>query len=76
MFAGWIKTLEDILKDLNYSAAETWPFLIKLLVHCALSETSASKRRSPKQIFAKTLRLAVQRAEDSTCSGLYHCVCY
>lgn len=68
-FCKFLARNSAVLKSDQIPHSETWPFLIKLLVHCALSETSASKRRSPKQIFAKTLRLAVQRAEDSTCSG-------
>jgi len=50
-------------------AAETWPFLVTLLIQCALSEISSSKRRLPKPIYAKTLRIVVQRAEDAKFSG-------
>ncbi|GMI80015.1 ARABIDOPSIS THALIANA ATAXIA-TELANGIECTASIA MUTATED, ataxia-telangiectasia mutated [Hibiscus trionum] len=39
--------------------SETWPFLVKLLTQCVSSEISASKRRAPKLIFAKTLRIAI-----------------
>lgn len=49
--------------------SETWPFLIGLLIKCVSLEVSSSKKRSPKLIFAKTLRLAVQRAEDGKVSG-------
>lgn len=50
-------------------AAETWPFLVKLLIQCVSLEISGSKRRLPKSIFAKTLRIVIQRAEDSKFSG-------
>ncbi|KAM7475527.1 hypothetical protein LguiB_022770 [Lonicera macranthoides] len=49
--------------------AETWPFLISLLIKCVSLEVSASKRRSPKLLFAKTLRIVVHRAEDTKFSG-------
>lgn len=51
-------------------AAETWPFLISLLMQCVSLEISLSKRRLPKLQFAKTLRIAVQRAHDSKFSGI------
>lgn len=50
-------------------AAETWPFLVSLLIKSASAEISSSKRKNPKVIYAKTLRIAVQRAEDTKCSG-------
>ncbi|KAE8124229.1 hypothetical protein FH972_019134 [Carpinus fangiana] len=49
--------------------SETWPFLVTLLTQCALLEISSSKRRLPKLIYAKTLRIVVQRAEDAKFSG-------
>ncbi|EHA8590952.1 putative Serine/threonine-protein kinase ATM [Cocos nucifera] len=49
--------------------AETWPFLITLLTKCIALEISASKKRPPKLILAKTLRTAIQRAEDQKRSG-------
>ncbi|KAL1338012.1 hypothetical protein AAHE18_10G180200 [Arachis hypogaea] len=49
--------------------SETWPFLISLLIQCASSEISSSKRRNPKIIYAKTLRVVVQRAEEAKYSG-------
>ncbi|KAH1111940.1 hypothetical protein GYH30_010343 [Glycine max] len=49
--------------------SETWPFLISLLIKSASAEISSSKRRNPKMIYAKTLRIVVQRAEDAKCSG-------
>ncbi|OMO81447.1 hypothetical protein CCACVL1_12416, partial [Corchorus capsularis] len=57
------------LKPNEIPQSETWPFLIKLLTQCVISEISTSKRRSPKLIFAKTLRIVIQRAEDSKFSG-------
>ncbi|XP_068483746.1 serine/threonine-protein kinase ATM isoform X2 [Phaseolus vulgaris] len=48
---------------------ETWPFLVSLLIKSASAEISSSKRRNPKVIYAKTLRIVVQRAEDGKCSG-------
>lgn len=50
-------------------AAETWPFLVKLLTKVISLEVYASKKRTPKLAFAKTLRIVVQRAED----GMYLC---
>ncbi|URE12214.1 FATC domain [Musa troglodytarum] len=49
--------------------AETWPFLITLLMKCISLEVSASKRRPPRLIFAKTLRSSIQCAEDIKLSG-------
>ncbi|WOL02921.1 serine/threonine-protein kinase ATM [Canna indica] len=49
--------------------AETWPFLITLLITCISSEISASKKRPPRLIFAKTLRTTIQCAEDTKLSG-------
>ncbi|KAL2340902.1 hypothetical protein Fmac_008842 [Flemingia macrophylla] len=49
--------------------SETWPFLISILMKSASLEISSSKRRNPKMIYAKTLRIVVQRAEDAKCSG-------
>nr|XP_029123739.1 serine/threonine-protein kinase ATM isoform X3 [Elaeis guineensis] len=49
--------------------AETWPFLITLLTKCIALEISASKKRPPKLILAKTLRTAIQCAEDQKLSG-------
>ncbi|XP_052731784.1 serine/threonine-protein kinase ATM isoform X5 [Vigna angularis] len=50
---------------------ETWPFLVSLLIKSASAEISSSKRKNPKVIYAKTLRIAVQRAEDAKCSGKF-----
>ncbi|KAJ8476072.1 hypothetical protein OPV22_019799 [Ensete ventricosum] len=49
--------------------AETWPFLITLLMKCISLEVSASKKRLPRLIFAKTLRSSIQCAEDIKLSG-------
>ncbi|KAE9608512.1 putative non-specific serine/threonine protein kinase [Lupinus albus] len=49
--------------------SETWPFLVSLLIQSTSSEISSSKRRNPKMIYAKTLRVVVQRAEDAKYSG-------
>ncbi|PON35174.1 Phosphatidylinositol 3-kinase, Vps34 type, partial [Parasponia andersonii] len=57
------------LKPNEIPHSETWPFLISLLIQCASSEISSSKRRLPKLIFAKTLRIVVQRAHGSKFSG-------
>ncbi|RRT55055.1 hypothetical protein BHE74_00042696 [Ensete ventricosum] len=51
-------------------AAETWPFLITLLMKCISLEVSASKKRLPRLIFAKTLRSSIQCAEDIKLSGI------
>lgn len=59
-------------KNLNLEfifAAETWPFLVTLLIRCVSLEISSSKKRLPKLVFAKTLRIVVQRAEDAKFSG-------
>lgn len=49
--------------------AETWPFLLTLLTKCIALEISGSKKRPPKLILAKTLRVAIQCAEDQKLSG-------
>lgn len=51
-------------------AAETWPFLITLLMKCISLEVSASKKRLPRLIFVKTLRSSIQCAEDIKLSGI------
>lgn len=50
-------------------SAETWPFVISILIQCVALEVSSSKKRVPKLSFAKTLRIVVQRAEDTKFSG-------
>ncbi|EOA23378.1 hypothetical protein CARUB_v10016554mg [Capsella rubella] len=52
--------------------AETWPFLVKLLLQCVSMEVSGSKRRLPKPTFAKTLRVVIQRTEETRFPGV-HC---
>ncbi|CAN1347706.1 Serine/threonine-protein kinase ATM [Linum perenne] len=49
--------------------AETWPYLITLLLQCVSLEISSSKKRLPKLTFAKTLRIVVQRSEDVKFAG-------
>lgn len=59
-------------KILNFEfifAAGTWPFLVTLLIRCVSLEIASSKKRLPKLVFAKTLRIVVQRAEGSKLSG-------
>ncbi|KAK8914461.1 Serine/threonine-protein kinase ATM [Platanthera zijinensis] len=48
---------------------ESWPFLVTLLTKCIALEISASKKRHPKLLLAKTLRLTIQCAEDPKLSG-------
>ncbi|XP_023004525.1 serine/threonine-protein kinase ATM isoform X2 [Cucurbita maxima] len=57
------------LKPEEIPPPETWPFITKLLIQCVSMEISSSKRRLPKLIFAKTLRVVVQKAEDNKFSG-------
>ncbi|XP_019416969.1 PREDICTED: serine/threonine-protein kinase ATM isoform X2 [Lupinus angustifolius] len=57
------------LKPDEVPHSETWPFLVSLLIQSASMEISSSKRRNPKMIYAKTLRVVVQRAEDAKHSG-------
>lgn len=49
--------------------AETWPFLVTLLTKCVGMEISGSKKRVPKLSLAKTLRTAIQCAEDPKFGG-------
>lgn len=53
----------------DFLVAESWPFLVKILIQCLSLEISSSKKRLPKLNFAKTLRIVVQRAEDDKFSG-------
>ncbi|KAI0497772.1 hypothetical protein KFK09_021007 [Dendrobium nobile] len=48
---------------------ESWPFLFSLLTKCIELEISASKKRHPKLLLAKTLRIAIQCAEDHKLFG-------
>ncbi|KAI3862715.1 hypothetical protein MKX03_002007 [Papaver bracteatum] len=57
------------LKPNEIPHSKTWPFLIRVLIGCISSEISMSKKRPPKLIFAKTLRIAIQQAEDTKFSG-------
>ncbi|XP_019058626.1 PREDICTED: serine/threonine-protein kinase ATM isoform X2 [Tarenaya hassleriana] len=51
--------------------SETWPFLVKLLIQCVSLEVSGSKRRMPKSTVAKTLRIVIQRAEETKSAGVH-----
>ncbi|XP_057952318.1 serine/threonine-protein kinase ATM [Malania oleifera] len=68
-FCKFLAQNTAMLKSNQVPNSETWPFLIPLLVHCVSLEISSSKKRLPKLIFAKTLRIVVQRAEDAKFSG-------
>ncbi|XP_050879903.1 serine/threonine-protein kinase ATM isoform X2 [Lathyrus oleraceus] len=68
-FCNFIGLSTSKLRPDEIPHAETWPFLVSLLIQSASSEISSSKRRNPKMIYAKTLRLIVQRAEDAKYSG-------
>ncbi|XAR50182.1 Non-specific serine/threonine protein kinase [Bertholletia excelsa] len=68
-FCRYIGQKSAVLKPNEIPHSETWAFLITLLVQCASLEISSSKRRLPKLLFAKTLRIVVQRAEDVKFSG-------
>ncbi|XP_011028561.1 PREDICTED: serine/threonine-protein kinase ATM [Populus euphratica] len=57
------------LKPNEIPHSETWPFLVTLLVQCVSSEISSSKRRLPKAVFAKTMRIVILRADDAKFSG-------
>lgn len=62
--------LSRVLNFVLLYAAETWPFIVTLLIDCTNKEISASKRRLPKLTYAKTLRILVQRAQDSRGHGM------
>ncbi|KAK8914526.1 Serine/threonine-protein kinase ATM [Platanthera zijinensis] len=55
---------------LKFLTDESWPFLVTLLTKCIALEISASKKRHPKLLLAKTLRLTIQCAEDPKLSGI------
>ncbi|KAI3914770.1 hypothetical protein MKW98_002006 [Papaver atlanticum] len=57
------------LKPNEIPHSKTWPFLIRVLIGCISSEISMSKKRPPKLIFAKTLRIVTQQAEDTKFPG-------
>ncbi|XP_073048594.1 serine/threonine-protein kinase ATM isoform X19 [Primulina eburnea] len=67
-FCRYLSDKTSVLKPNEVPHSETWPFLVKILMQCASSEISSSKKRLPKSIFAKTLRIIVQRAQDDGCS--------
>lgn len=47
----------------------SWPVLLGFLYQCISTEVSLSKKRGPKPILAKTLKIYVQHAEDVKRSG-------
>ncbi|XP_042477652.1 uncharacterized protein LOC122059008 [Macadamia integrifolia] len=49
--------------------AKTWPFLVTLLIQCIASKIPTRKRQPPNLLSPKTLRIAIQRAEDAKFSG-------
>lgn len=53
----------------NECAADTWPFLVTLLIRCVSLEVSTSKRHAPRLIYAKALRNVVKKAGDYSDSG-------
>lgn len=53
------------------AVAATWPGVLNSLCECIVMEVSASKKRGPKPILAKTLRNFVHKAEDSSRSGAH-----
>ncbi|KAG5561198.1 hypothetical protein RHGRI_004278 [Rhododendron griersonianum] len=72
-FTGFVRYIGQktaMLKPSEIRHSESWPFLITLLTQCVTQtlEISSSKRRLRKLIFAKTLRIVVQRVEDSSLS--------
>ncbi|KAL3529546.1 hypothetical protein ACH5RR_008868 [Cinchona calisaya] len=69
LFCKYISEKSALLKPNEIPHSETWPFIISLLIQCVTLEISSSKKRLPKLSFAKTLRIVVQRAEDSKLSG-------
>ncbi|EPS60420.1 hypothetical protein M569_14382 [Genlisea aurea] len=68
-FCKFLAEKSSVLKHNDSKNAESWTFLIKNLVQCLSLEISSAKRRQPKLIFAKTLRVVVQHAESDTVSG-------
>ncbi|GFP92353.1 serine/threonine-protein kinase atm [Phtheirospermum japonicum] len=68
-FCRYLSEKSSMLKPDEIPHSETWPFLVQILIQCSSLEISSSKKRLPKLIFAKTLRIVVQRAEDDRFSG-------
>ncbi|KAL3628823.1 hypothetical protein CASFOL_027869 [Castilleja foliolosa] len=68
-FCRYLSEKSSKLKHDELPHSETWPFLVQILIQCSSLEISSSKKRLPKLIFAKTLRIVVQRAEDDRFSG-------
>uniref|UniRef100_A0A7C8Z0M3 1-phosphatidylinositol-3-phosphate 5-kinase n=1 Tax=Opuntia streptacantha TaxID=393608 RepID=A0A7C8Z0M3_OPUST len=70
-FCKFLSCKTAMLKPNQIPGSETWPFLISLLIDCTCKEISASKKRVPKLIYAKTLRIVIQRAEDAKGTCFY-----
>uniref|UniRef100_A0A803L8L8 Uncharacterized protein n=3 Tax=Chenopodium quinoa TaxID=63459 RepID=A0A803L8L8_CHEQI len=68
-FCRFLSRKTAMLRPDEIPGPETWPFLVTLLIDCTNKEILASKRRLPKLMFAKTLRIVVQRAHDSKSYG-------
>ncbi|KAL8457793.1 hypothetical protein ACS0TY_035608 [Phlomoides rotata] len=68
-FCRILSEKSSMLKPNEIPRSESWPFLVKTLIHCLSMEISSSKKRLPKLNLAKTLRIVVQRAEDDRFSG-------
>ncbi|XP_061349623.1 serine/threonine-protein kinase ATM-like [Gastrolobium bilobum] len=76
LLSTWLERSKNFIKFIGQNTAklrpdevahsETWPFLVSLLIQCASLESS---RKDPNVIYAKTLRVVVQRAEDAKYSG-------
>lgn len=64
-FCKFLSRKTAMIKPDQIPGSETWPFLISLLIDCTCKEISASKKRVPKLMYAKTLRIVIQRAEDA-----------
>ncbi|CAO2819072.1 unnamed protein product [Amaranthus hypochondriacus] len=63
-FCKFLSRKTAMLKPDEIPGCDTWPYLITLLVECINKEISA-KKRVPKLMYAKTLRIVVQRTQDS-----------
>lgn len=69
VFCKYLSEKTALLGCNDVPHSETWPFIISILIQCVALEVSSSKKRVPKLSFAKTLRIVVQRAEDTKFSG-------
>ncbi|KAF9625358.1 hypothetical protein IFM89_022140, partial [Coptis chinensis] len=59
-FCQFISQRTSKLKPNDIPNSKTWPFLIGLLTECVKSEISESKRRKPKEIYAKVFRNLIE----------------